>query len=192
MPRTPGEFVGWVGLGESRRRAPALGVWDWGLVVERGQTFQLILRPYTNKPTHTKPHSFFDYIVVGSGPGGATVARYLSDDPKIKVGGRRGWAGVGRGASCNKEADGLVIDRLSSSNPLNPRQVLLLEAGENHDNDEVISDSADAWIGGCESGLGLKVMVMWWLWERLLDGCGRTTECAFGRITYASPLGLPA
>lgn len=55
------------------------------------------------------PPSFFDYIVVGSGPGGATVARYLSDDPKIKV--------------------------------------LLLEAGENHDNDEVIANSADAWIG---------------------------------------------
>ena len=32
-------------------------------------------------------------------------------------------------------------------------QVLLLEAGENHDNDEVIANSADAWIGGCVRGL---------------------------------------
>jgi len=53
-------------------------------------------------------HAFYDYIVVGSGPGGATVARLLSDDPKIKV--------------------------------------LLIEAGENRDNDPPITDSADAWV----------------------------------------------
>ncbi|GAB5036497.1 glucose-methanol-choline oxidoreductase [Nannochloropsis oceanica] len=53
-------------------------------------------------------HTFYDYIVVGSGPGGATVARLLSDDPKNKV--------------------------------------LLIEAGENRDNDPPITDSADAWI----------------------------------------------
>jgi len=53
-------------------------------------------------------HVFYDYIVVGSGPGGATVARLLSDDPKNKV--------------------------------------LLIEAGENRDNDPPITDSADAWV----------------------------------------------
>eukprot|EP00624_Nannochloropsis_granulata_P002383 evm.model.NODE_22070_length_83641_cov_42.053585.13 len=53
-------------------------------------------------------HTFYDYIVIGSGPGGATVARLLSDDPKNKV--------------------------------------LLIEAGENRDNDPPITDSADAWV----------------------------------------------
>ena len=53
--------------------------------------------------------TFYDYIVVGSGPGGATVARLLSDNPD--------------------------------------NMVLLLEAGENRDNDPPITDSADAWIG---------------------------------------------
>jgi hypothetical protein len=38
--------------------------------------------------------------------------------------------------------------------------VLLLEAGENHDNDKVIANSADAWIGAWAGrGFGMDVDV---------------------------------
>ncbi len=66
------------------------------------------MRNSSMEGSHHNDRSFYDYIVVGSGPGGATMAKLLSDDPK--------------------------------------NTVLLIEAGENRDNDEAITDSANAWV----------------------------------------------
>lgn len=49
-----------------------------------------------------------------------------------------------------------MMGTLMGTPPSHGMQVLLLEAGENHDNDAVIANSADAWIGAC-SGV--------WVWE---------------------------
>ena len=36
-------------------------------------------------PTQLPAHKTYDYIVVGAGPGGGTVATRLSEDPHIEV-----------------------------------------------------------------------------------------------------------
>lgn len=36
-------------------------------------------------PSKLSPHTQYDYVVVGAGPGGSVIANRLTEDPSIKV-----------------------------------------------------------------------------------------------------------
>ena len=47
--------------------------------------FAQVYAALLSDPTQLPAHKTYDYIVVGAGPGGGTVATRLSEDPHIEV-----------------------------------------------------------------------------------------------------------
>ena len=48
-------------------------------------TFAQVYAALLSDPTQLPAHKTYDYIVVGAGPGGGTVATRLSEDPHTEV-----------------------------------------------------------------------------------------------------------